>query len=66
MLATVSSILSFEIKLNLFDKDVISTPRFRQFVAQWPGGGSIEISYRYLLDFLCYANQESYKYKIIG
>ena len=27
-----------------------------------PGGGSIEICCRYLLDFLCYANQGSYKY----
>jgi hypothetical protein len=28
-----------------------------------PGGGSIEISCRYLLDLLCYANHGSYKYK---
>ena len=65
MLATLSYILSFEIQLKLFDNDVICTRSVRILGAQCArggGGGSIEISRRFLLDFLGYANQESFKY----
>jgi hypothetical protein len=66
MLATLSYILSFEIQLKLFDNDVICTRSVRilggQCAGGGGGGGSIEISRRFLLDFLGYANQESFKY----